>query len=311
MNVLSIVLPAFMIILLGVVLTRAHFLSGEFISDLNRLTYYVGLPAYLFVGLADATFGSGRAVTLFVVMLVATLLTLAIGFKVAKRRGIPAQSFGSFLQAMIRGNLAYIGLPVISLAIAAHGGAEAEALRQIALLSLAPLMVVTNTLGVLLLMVGQGKPDAGMWRTIIWQLFLNPLLLSSGLGIWFALKGFIMPFWVHQSFLTVGQIALPLSLLGIGGTLVVMPLNGKTANASIASLLKVAVGPLIGWPLAQLAGLSQNEIRIAVLFLATPTAAASFTLAGKLGGDEALAASSVVISTLFSVVSMSAVLALV
>jgi predicted permease len=48
-----------------------------------------------------------------------------------------------------------------------------------------------------------------------------------------------------------------------------------------------------------------------LLFLACPTAAASFTLAGKLGGDEALAASCVVVSTALSILSISAVLALV
>jgi hypothetical protein len=68
---------------------------------------------------------------------------------------------------------------------------------------------------------------------------------------------------------------------------------------------------LFGWPLARAAGLFPDEMRITLLFLACPTAAASFTLAGKLGGDEALAASSVVISTLLSVLSISAVLALV
>ena len=96
-----------------------------------------------------------------------------------------------------------------------------------------------------------------------------------------------------------------------GGTLVVMPLRGKRTTAFLASLLKVGVAPLLGWPLARWAGLSPDEMRITLLFLAAPTAAASFTLAGKLGGDEALAASSVVLSTVLSIVSLSAVLALV
>ena len=69
--------------------------------------------------------------------------------------------------------------------------------------------------------------------------------------------------------------------------------------------------PLLGWPLARWAGLSPDEMRITLLFLACPTAAASFTLAGKLGGDEALAASSVVLSTALSIASLSAVLALI
>jgi len=79
----------------------------------------------------------------------------------------------------------------------------------------------------------------------------------------------------------------------------------------VALLLAVAVTPLLTWPLARWVGLAPDEMRVALLFLATPTAAASFTLAGKLGCDEALAASSVVISTLLSIVSLTAVLVLV
>lgn len=310
-TVLTIVLPAFLVILLGVVLTRTRFMSAALIAELNRLTYYVGLPAYLFVSIAEATFGGGRAVVVFGVMCAATFLTLAIGFVIGKLRRVPADSFGSFLHASIRGNLAYIGLPVVSLAIAAHGGADAGTLRQVALLAMAPLVVITNTLGVLLLLIGHGKPGAAMWRTIGWQLATNPLLLASGAGVIFAATGAHIPSWLFQSVNIVGQMALPLALLCIGGTLVVMPLHGKRTNAFVASLLKIAVTPLVAWPLAHWSGLSQNEIRIALLFLATPTAAASFTLAGKLGGDEALAASSVVISTLLSILSLTAVLMLV
>ena len=308
MSVVAIVLPVFLVILLGAVLARTGFLRAELIAELNRLTYYVGLPAYLFSSIAGATFGGGRAATLFGVMAGASLFVLFVGYAVAKLRRVPAESLGSFLHAAIRGNLAYIGLPVVTLALTAHG---ADRLRQVALLAMAPLVVVTNTLGVLLLLVGHQKPGPAMLRSLTWQLVSNPLLLASGAGVACAAGGGLLPAWVLQTVAVTGQLALPLALLCIGGTLVVMPLRGKRTTAFLASLLKVGVAPLLGWPLARWAGLSPDEMRITLLFLAAPTAAASFTLAGKLGGDEALAASSVVLSTVLSIVSLSAVLALV
>jgi len=299
--VVAIILPVFLVILLGGVLTRTRFLDAELIAGLNRLTYYVGLPAYLFSSIAGAAFGGGRAAALFGVMSGASLLVLFVGYGVAKLRRVPAESVGSFLHAAIRGNLAYIGLPVVTLALAAHG---ADGLRQEALLAMAPLVVVTNTLGVLLLLIGHAKPGPAMLRSLVWQLATNPLLLASAAG------GVGLPAWLTQSVAVTGQLALPLALLCIGGTLVVMSLRGKRTTAFLASLLKVAAAPLLGWPLARWAGLSPDELRIVLLFLATPTAAASFTLAGKLGGDEALAASSVVLSTALSILSLSAVLTL-
>ena len=311
MSVLSIVLPVFLVIGLGSLLARTRFVSAALIAELNRLTYFVGLPAYLFASVADATFDHGRPATIFLVMAGATLLTLVFGYAVAKIRRVPAASIGSFLHAAVRGNLAYIGLPVVSLALAVHAGAGAEAWRRVALVAMAPLVVLTNVLGVLLLLIGHKRPGTAMWRSISWQLATNPLLLGVGAGVLCAGLGLHLPRWLMQSVDIVGQMALPLALLCIGGTLVVMPLKGKRTTAFIASVLKTAAVPTFGWLLARWAGFSIDETRVALLFLACPTAAASFTLAGELGGDEALAASSVVISTLLSVISISAVLALV
>lgn len=309
MSVLSIVLPVFLVILFGGILTRSRFLHGELIADLNRLTYFVGLPAYLFTSIAEASYGGGRAMALFGVMCAATFLTLLVGVIVARVRRISSDSVGSFLHASIRGNLAYIGLPVVSLAIAAHVGVgAAPVLRQTALLAMAPLVVVTNTLGVLLLLIGHEKPGPEMVRKIAWQIVTNPLLIASAAGVLFATFQLQLPKWLMESVVIVGQMALPLALLCIGGTLVVMPIRGKRTNATIASLLKVAITPVLGWAVARWVGLSPDETRVVLLFLACPTAAASFTLAGKLGGDEALAATSVVVSTGLSVASLTAVL---
>jgi malate permease and related proteins len=308
--VLSIVLPVFWVIALGILLTRTGFLSAALIGELNRLTYFVGLPAYLFVSVAETSFGGGRAAVLFAAMGGATLLVLLAGYGVARGLRVPRESIGSFLHASIRGNLAYIGLPVVTLALTAHAGAAAGELGRVALIAMAPLVVITNTLGVLLLLIGHGRPGSAMWRTIAWQLATNPLLLAIVVGVGVAALHLTLPSWLMQSVHIVGELALPLALLCIGGTLVVIPLRGKRTYAVAASLLKVAAVPLAGWPLGRWLGLSPDELRIVLLFLACPTAAASFTLAGKLGGDEALAASCVVVSTALSVVSISAVLAL-
>jgi len=307
-SVLAIVLPVFLVIALGVVLTRTRFIGAELIAELNRLTYFVGLPAYLFSSISEAKVGGGRAMTIFGVMAGATLATLGIAYVVAKLRRVPPESFGSFLHASIRGNLAYVGLPVISLALAARG---ASAAWPVASLAMAPLTVIANALGVLLLLVGHGRPGPGAWRTLVVQIATNPLLLSSAAGAAVAASGLALPRWLAQSVAVTGQMALPLALICIGGSLVTMPLRGKRTQAVLASVMKVGAAPLLGWPLARWIGLSPDETAIALLFLATPTAAASFTLAGKLGGDEALAATSVVVSTALSILSLTAVRLLV
>lgn len=308
MSVLAIVLPVFLVVALGAVLTRTRFLGAELIGELNRLTYYVGLPVYLFTSIAGATFSGGRSLGVFGVMVGATLLLVPVGFLAARLLRVPPAAVGTFVHAATRGNLAFVGLPVVALALAAH---HAEHEWPMALLAMAPQTIVQNILGVVLLLAGRPRPGAGAWRTLGRELATNPLLLASAAGAVFSAAGLALPVWLTRALGVVGQMALPLALLCIGGSLMVLPLRGRRTLATAVSVLKVAGTPLLGWLLARLCGLTSDEARIALIFLATPAAAASYTLACKLDGDEALAASSVAISTALSIVSLSLVLALV
>ena len=75
----------------------------------------------------------------------------------------------------------------------------------------------------------------------------------------------------------------------------------------ISSLIKILVAPGIGFLVANMLGLGWDERRIALIFLACPTAAASYVMTEQLGGDNKLAATTVVISSLLSVISLSLV----
>jgi predicted permease len=73
--------------------------------------------------------------------------------------------------------------------------------------------------------------------------------------------------------------------------------------------LKVVLCPAIGYVVAQAIGLGPEERTMALLFLATPTATVSYTLAAELQGNEALASSTILLSTVGSLASLGAILA--
>src|SRR5690606_10074952 len=114
---------------------------------------------------------------------------------------------------------------------------------------------------------------------------------------------------IARSLDALSRLALPLALLSIGGSLVVVPVKGRLGPALASSLLKVAAAPLAGIAAARLLGAVPEVTIVAVIFLACPTAAASYVLARQLNGDEALAAASVVVSTILSLVSLGAAVA--
>ena len=308
MPVLEILLPVFLIVLLGAVLARVRFLGAGVLGELNRLVYWVGLPVYIFDSIVDATFGNeGLATT--AVMAGATVLAGLIGAGVAALRGLPRESWGTFVQAVTRGNIVYVGLPVIALA-SGHEAAGAADMRTIALLVLGPTIVVFNVIAIGALVLSKSTPGRGVLRTAVSELITNPILIALALGAAVSLSGVKLPGWFLASVATTGSMALPLALISIGGALVTTKFQGRRVSSFLASATKVVAAPLIGLGLARLVGLNPDETRVALIFLACPTAAASFVLVGKLGGDAPLAAGSVVVSTLFSVVPLAVILAL-
>ncbi len=65
---------------------------------------------------------------------------------------------------------------------------------------------------------------------------------------------------------------------------------------------------MIVYGLGLAAGLGSAELRIALVLASCPTAAASFVMARQMGGDEALASGSIVLSTVLSAASLAIVL---
>src|SRR5690606_5263381 len=124
------------------------------------------------------------------------------------------------------------------------------------------------------------------------------------------LIGWPFPVFLHRSLEALGRIGLPLALLCIGGSLLIVPVKGNLCSAFTASLLKVTIAPLSGLATGIALGIAPSVMLVAVIYLACPTAAASYVLARQLGGDEGLAAGTIVISTILSMVSLSVAVAL-
>jgi predicted permease len=289
-------------------LTRSGFLSTQALEDVNRLTYWVGLPCALFYRIAGASPDVAAVGGLLLVGVLATLLAIAAAAVTARLIGLPGRSSGTFIQGVFRGNLAFIGLPVVLYAFSSAGAASANA-ENSALLAFGPMVVMYNILAVVVLLLAGGVAKRGMIRSVGYGLLTNPILIACLGGLVFSLANLHLPELLQRTLAAIGQMALPLALLCIGGTLHVTRLRGSLGPAFVGSLMKVAFVPgaglLLGWWL----GLSAEHLRIVLVLLACPTASVSYVLVRQLQGDEALASSMIVISNVLAVPAMAVALA--
>jgi predicted permease len=299
-QILETLAPLALLIALGSVLAHIKFLGEAFINDLNKLAFWVALPAMIFTS-ASNEIGAVRQVwMIFAVLVVATLAITFIAWIASHALGLPGTARGTLAQSAFRGNLAYIGLPVLTNSFTLTTPAIAKEIMTTVVIVMVLTMAFYNILAVIVLQASQRANGNGSLGRTLRSIATNPLMLAGLLGLAVPLLHLRLPSFVQSALQSLGTAAIPLALLCIGGSLVMAPLRGKFAWIIAAAAMKTAVLPLLVFLLTRAAGFDPVAQRIALVFSSCPTAAASFVMARQMGGDEVLASGSIALSTLLS-----------
>ncbi len=305
-EVLELIGPIFLLVLLGAALERGGFFGAGVVAGLNKICYWVALPALIVSSLTRGGTGLVGADTvwggeLLGLMVAATLAVVALGWGTALALRVRREARGTFAQAFFRGNLAFVGLPIL---LKVPG---LEATRV--LLLLAPMMVLYNLLAVALLVTSRHGLGWAILRTVVGEWLRNPIIWASVLGGVAYARGWTLPEPLGETVGLLGKTAVPLALVTIGAVLTSLPTGAWCGAAWAAMAGKAVASPLVGWALAAAFGITGLDRLILLVSLACPTAVASYTMAGAMGGDEAMAAQTVVGSTAASAVVLALILA--
>ncbi|MEM6551630.1 MAG: AEC family transporter [Planctomycetota bacterium] len=315
LQVVETLLPLVVLVGLGLGLVRFGFLSDGMRRQFDRWVYWVGLPALLVAKVSEAgalDASVGRVIlAMGVVTVVAALMGWGLWWVASRESG----TLGVVVQGGCRGNLAFVGLPVIEL-----GGGDAKTVA-LAAVGLTATVVLYNVISVGALVWGRetggngkdGGEGLGLWmmvRRVGWSMVTNPLIIACLMGVGLAASGWTLPGVVRRSLALVGQPAGPMALMSLGGAMVVYKVRGHLALAGAVTAVKLGVCPAVGYAMAVWLGLDAREALAVLVLSSAPTAVAAYVLVTQLGGDEGLAASIIVLATTGSVVSLGVALAL-
>lgn len=309
MLVLNALAPVFLMIALGAWMQRAQFVSGNFLREANRVTYWLGLPALLFSQLVKSLHHVAGAERLLAAMGVVLALSLVVGYAVAWLLRVPGAMMGTFVQGAFRGNLAFVGLPII-FALPNSEVVPGLPLHAAAVLVVAPTMVVYNLGAVVVLVASQHEFGPRSLGPVVKQLAVTPPLLATLAGMGFAAMGWVLPQAIDQTMTALGEMALPLGLLGVGGSMVEARLGDRWRAPLGSALVKTVGGPLLAWFAARLCSLGAGATGLLMILAASPTAIVSYTMAVELKGDERMASTTIVLSVVLSLVSLAVCVAL-
>ncbi len=309
-TVISTLGPIFFLVVLGETLVRRHWFRAGFFEELSRLVYWVALPALILQSIASGGHEWRPVLPLIFSMVGATFVVLLLGILISRGMGLSMPVTGSLVQGGFRGNLAFVGVPVV---MYSFGGASSPTAHQwvtSVVMVMAPIMILYNVLAVLTFMVANHRGTTGLVSRIGGELVRNPLIIASAMGLILGASEVKLPVLLGRSLDLLGQMAVPGALLAVGASLAANSIKGNWKPLTAVAILKTVVTPLVALGIGWAFGLDSERLRILLILAACPTAAASYPMARQMGGDEAVAAGSIVASTLACFPALAVILAL-
>ena len=202
------------------------------------------------------------------------------------------------------GNIGYLGPP---LAIAAFGP---EAGIPVALVFCLDNSLHFTMAPLLMALGGERRASPlKLFAEIIKKIFTHPFILATIAGITAAWFSYQPPAPVNQLLTTLSAAAAPCALFAMGVTAALRPLKRIPPDLAYLVPIKLLLHPLIVYLLLRgLPGLNDIWLYSAVLLATLPAATNVFVLAQQYGVWEEQASSAVVVSTLFSIVTVTAFL---
>lgn len=293
------VFPVFLIIGLGFALRKINLINANFCTIANQLIFMVALPAFIFAEMLKMDVRKAFDFNLIGYVYLGTFATVFLAWITGKILKAKDSDFGAFIQGSYRGNLAIIGLALIGNV----GGTIALGKAAIVLAFVMPLY---NVIAIVVLSFYSTSSNAGMYKKVLKDIAVNPLMIALVLGFVFSLARITLPAIAQTTVNYLASLSLPLALIGIGGSLSRENLIKSKRFAVIAASLKLVAAPVILTLIAYQIGFRGYDLLVIYISFGAPTAIVSYVMAESMGGNGGLASSVILITTFFSVLTISA-----
>jgi len=282
-------LPDFLLIVLGFVLCHRSALNRPVWEAAEKLVYYLLFPVLLFNSILKSPLQPAQTVSLAAAAVCTVGAGVVIAFAIGRWPGVDARLHASGAQTAFRFN-SFIGLALSE----RLGGPQGLAWMALCIALCVPLCNVAAVWP----LARHGGHSYGR------ELLRNPLILSTVAGLIANLAGLKFPEAVATTLQRIGLAALPLGLMATGAGLHFGRLKSAPGLAAAFMTVRHAVLPALAIGLTAALALPPEQRTIIVLFAALPTASSAYVLAARMGGDGGYVAGLVTLSTLIGMLSV-------
>ena len=295
MQTALLILPNFVLILIGLALARRFDFGRDFWDGLEKLVYYVLFPALLFRSLALAKIDFAQTGWLVGAACAFTVAGFLLSILAKPLFGLDQRLHATGSQCGYRFNT-YIGLAVAGSLFGNQGVALAALLLGV--------MIPLANFGAVAVLASHSE------RGFLGELVQHPLVVSSLAGFAWNLAGLPLPGFADQTLALLGQTALPAGLLSVGAAMRLERGQGPIGAHLYWLAVKLAIVPAIAAGLAMALGFHGVDAGVLVLCAALPTATNAYILAVRMTGDGRAVATQVTVGTVLSMATLPAWMAL-
>jgi malate permease and related proteins len=279
--IFSVVVPILITVSIGFAWTRLGYRLNS--KELTALISDVATPCLIINTFQETRLSSDAFLSLALATGTAIILFICVG---ALLLWIFSLRIRTFLPSIAFPNAGNLGLPVSLYAFGTEGLGYAIAFFSMSL-------VANFTLGQA---IAAGQAN---WRGLI----RLPILYSVAIGILLSLSGATLPQWAKTTVGLIGDMTIPLMLLMLGSSLSLLEVTAFW-RAALVSSIRIGFGAAIGITVAAVFGLTGSMRAVLILQCANPVAVYNYLFAQRWNNQPEEVAGVVVLSTLFSIVTI-------
>lgn len=302
LQILIQMLMIFGVVLVGFVAARLGVWGAGLSRQLAVYVINVSMPCLILASVMGRglVFEADEVLTLVLVSLLNYILLIGGAFLVSAlwKVGDARRGLQRFMLSF--GNVSFIGFPVVAAIFGERAVFYASVLNI-------PFNLLIFTVGVSFITGGQNGGNR-----LGWKLFFSPCVVASIIAIVLALCKVQTPEPVAQWFHLLGDMTTPCALLIIGASLSQIPVRDMLGTRFVygISALRLLFVPIVVAGVFRLLGIDSFVSSVAVVLSAMPVATNGVMFCFQYGRDERVMTQGLFISTLFSVLSIPVLVAL-
>jgi malonate transporter and related proteins len=304
LQILVIISPIFVLIALGFIAVRLNVVLKEQLPSMGTFLLYFAMPALIVRVLVSRPIADVVDIRYLLAYGAGSIFVFCLGLCLtyfSGRKDLPTSSISAL--GMAASNSGFVGYPIVDLVLGPPAGLALALCMMVENIVIIPAALAIAEAG-----SQPGLPLPTVLRSTALRLIKNPIMIAILVGVAISVSGVRLPPPLLKAVDMLAAASAPVALFVIGGTLVGLKVAGLGHQVAPIAAGKLLVHPVaVGTALIMCGNVGPDLKWAAVIFASVPMLSIYPILGQRYGIDDVCAAA-LLVSTMISVFTISAVI---